>query len=97
MYYDLFWFMMPGLDFLLDSSQAQDSQNLVVERREERNVAPVTMNAFELISTSQGLNLNSLFEKQMVWLNLKNKRKIVICRTLLVFCLLNWQVLTFPL
>ncbi|CAI0544911.1 unnamed protein product [Linum tenue] len=28
-------------------------------------VAPVTMNAFELISTSQGLNLSSLFEKQM--------------------------------
>ncbi|CAI0544821.1 unnamed protein product [Linum tenue] len=27
-------------------------------------VAPVTMNAFELISTSQGLNLSSLFEKQ---------------------------------
>ncbi|RWR88778.1 CBL-interacting serine/threonine-protein kinase 23-like protein isoform X1 [Cinnamomum micranthum f. kanehirae] len=36
--------------------------NLVVERREER---PVMMNAFELISTSQGLNLGTLFEKQM--------------------------------
>ncbi|KAM1762090.1 hypothetical protein ACFX12_004779 [Malus domestica] len=46
-------------------NESEDSKNLVVERREERNVAPVTMNAFELISTSQGLNLNSLFEKQM--------------------------------
>lgn len=46
-------------------------QNLVVERREEGPVAPVTMNAFELISTSQGLNLSTLFEKQMVCLNLK--------------------------
>ncbi|KAJ8627242.1 hypothetical protein MRB53_020549 [Persea americana] len=36
--------------------------NLVVERREAR---PVMMNAFELISTSQGLNLGTLFEKQM--------------------------------
>jgi len=45
----------------------QDSQNLVVERREEEgHVAPATMNAFELISKSQGLNLSSLFEKQMV-------------------------------
>lgn len=41
----------------------QDSANLVVERRDER---PATMNAFELISTSQGLNLGILFEKQMV-------------------------------
>lgn len=42
-----------------------DTHNLVVESREERPVLPVTMNAFELISTSQGLNLSSLFEKQM--------------------------------
>ncbi|KAG5006519.1 hypothetical protein AAZX31_09G084600 [Glycine max] len=54
----------------LDSifSDSTDSQNLVVERREEgpmAPVAPVTMNAFELISKSQGLNLSSLFEKQM--------------------------------
>lgn len=42
-----------------------DPQNLVVERREEGPVAPVSMNAFELISTSQGLNLSTLFEKQM--------------------------------
>ncbi|XP_062161137.1 CBL-interacting serine/threonine-protein kinase 23 isoform X1 [Alnus glutinosa] len=42
-----------------------DSGELVVERREEGPVAPVTMNAFELISTSQGLNLSTLFEKQM--------------------------------
>lgn len=43
-----------------------------MERREEGHVpvAPVTMNAFELISTSQGLNLSTLFEKQMVCLTL---------------------------
>ncbi|KAF3510978.1 hypothetical protein F2Q69_00008453 [Brassica cretica] len=41
------------------------SQNLVVERREEELRTPVTMNAFELISTSKGLNLGLLFEKQM--------------------------------
>lgn len=48
--------------------QSMLSGNLVVERREERPVAPTpptAMNAFELISTSQGLNLGSLFEKQM--------------------------------
>ncbi|XP_054801131.1 CBL-interacting serine/threonine-protein kinase 23-like [Prosopis cineraria] len=44
---------------------SSDSENLVVERREEAPAAPLTMNAFELISTSQGLNLSSLFEKQM--------------------------------
>ncbi|XP_059440198.1 CBL-interacting serine/threonine-protein kinase 23-like [Corylus avellana] len=42
-----------------------DSAELVVEKREEGPVAPITMNAFELISTSQGLNLSTLFEKQM--------------------------------
>ncbi|CAH9106729.1 unnamed protein product [Cuscuta epithymum] len=36
----------------------------VVERREELPAAPLSMNAFELISRSQGLNLSSLFEKQ---------------------------------
>lgn len=41
----------------------QDATNLVVERRDEK---PVPMNAFDLISTSQGLNLGTLFEKQMV-------------------------------
>ncbi|CAN0921601.1 CBL-interacting serine/threonine-protein kinase 23 [Linum grandiflorum] len=49
-------------------NDSADSRNLVVERREDGPigpVAPVTMNAFELISTSQGLNLSSLFEKQM--------------------------------
>ncbi|CAA0842357.1 CBL-interacting serine/threonine-protein kinase 23 [Striga hermonthica] len=47
-------------------NESTDSLNLVVERREERTAtAPVAMNAFELISTSQGLNLSSLFEKQM--------------------------------
>lgn len=49
----------------------QHSGNLVVERREEHVASqnPVTMNAFELISTSQGLNLGTLFEKQMVRLS----------------------------
>ncbi|KAL6991547.1 CBL-interacting serine/threonine-protein kinase 23 [Sarracenia purpurea var. burkii] len=42
-----------------------DTTNLVVERREERPANPASMNAFELISKSQGLNLSSLFEKQM--------------------------------
>ncbi|KAJ6331922.1 hypothetical protein OIU76_010325 [Salix suchowensis] len=45
-------------------NESMDSQNLVVERREQGFIgpmAPVTMNAFELISTSQGLNLSSLF------------------------------------
>lgn len=44
----------------------QDSGSLVVERKEEGSKAPLAMNAFELISKSQGLNLSSLFEKQMV-------------------------------
>ncbi|XP_058199750.1 CBL-interacting serine/threonine-protein kinase 23 isoform X2 [Rhododendron vialii] len=44
-------------------NESGDSPNLVVERREER--PPVSLNAFELISKSQGLNLSSLFEKQM--------------------------------
>ncbi|KAK1304276.1 CBL-interacting protein kinase 23 [Acorus calamus] len=42
--------------------ESGESTNLVVERREPR---PLAMNAFELISTSQGLNLGTLFEKQM--------------------------------
>lgn len=46
-------------------NESADSPNLVVERREERPTTPLTMNAFELISTSQGLNLSSLFEKHM--------------------------------
>lgn len=47
----------------------QATDNLVVERREDRSASlasPVTMNAFELISKSRGLNLATLFEKQMV-------------------------------
>ncbi|XP_021763838.1 CBL-interacting serine/threonine-protein kinase 23-like [Chenopodium quinoa] len=54
------------IDAIFDQSML--SGNLVVERREERTVVPqppAAMNAFELISTSQGLNLGSLFEKQM--------------------------------
>ncbi|XP_051128204.1 CBL-interacting serine/threonine-protein kinase 23-like [Andrographis paniculata] len=47
-------------------NESTESPNLVVERREERPPAvPATMNAFELISRSRGLNLSSLFEKQM--------------------------------
>ncbi|KAK4751166.1 hypothetical protein SAY87_004648 [Trapa incisa] len=46
-------------------NESGDVGNLVVERREERSSAPVAMNAFELISKSQSLNLRSLFEKQM--------------------------------
>uniref|UniRef100_J3MIL3 non-specific serine/threonine protein kinase n=1 Tax=Oryza brachyantha TaxID=4533 RepID=J3MIL3_ORYBR len=42
-------------------NESGDQAQLVVERREER---PSVMNAFELISTSQGLNLGTLFEKQ---------------------------------
>ncbi|XP_068654012.1 CBL-interacting protein kinase 23-like isoform X1 [Aristolochia californica] len=43
-------------------NESGEGGNLVVEKREER---PLLMNAFELISTSQGLNLGKLFEKQM--------------------------------
>ncbi|XP_012449453.1 CBL-interacting serine/threonine-protein kinase 23 isoform X3 [Gossypium raimondii] len=46
-------------------NESRDSRNLV-EQCEEGSVVPATMNAFELISTSQGLNLSSLFEKQMM-------------------------------
>ncbi|KAK2989968.1 hypothetical protein RJ640_004131, partial [Escallonia rubra] len=54
---------LDDVDAIFDESG--ESPNLVVERREDRPPVPVTMNAFELISTSQGLNLSSLFEKQM--------------------------------
>ncbi|KAH9796317.1 CBL-interacting serine/threonine-protein kinase 23 [Citrus sinensis] len=63
-------FEQPNIDLDdVDSifNESMDSRNLVVERREEGPVAPLTMNAFELISTSQGLNLSSLFEKQMIF------------------------------
>ncbi|PSS11781.1 CBL-interacting serine/threonine-protein kinase [Actinidia chinensis var. chinensis] len=53
---------LDDVDAVFDESG--DTQNLVVERREER-ATPVSMNAFELISKSQGLNLSSLFETQM--------------------------------
>uniref|UniRef100_A0A9I9CFG7 non-specific serine/threonine protein kinase n=1 Tax=Cucumis melo TaxID=3656 RepID=A0A9I9CFG7_CUCME len=46
-------------------NETGDSGSLVVERKEEGSKSPLTMNAFELISKSQGLNLSSLFEKQM--------------------------------
>ncbi|XP_019058887.1 PREDICTED: CBL-interacting serine/threonine-protein kinase 23 isoform X2 [Tarenaya hassleriana] len=55
---------LDDVDAIFDESG--DSRNLVVERREVGASAPVSMNAFELISTSQGLNLGTLFEKQMV-------------------------------
>lgn len=45
--------------------ESVDSPKLVVERREVLPGAPLAMNAFELISRSQGLNLSSLFEKQV--------------------------------
>ncbi|XP_047327219.1 CBL-interacting serine/threonine-protein kinase 23-like [Impatiens glandulifera] len=51
------------IDAIFDESG--NLENLVVERRQEQTATPVAMNAFELISTSQGLNLSSLFEKQM--------------------------------
>ncbi|XXG68342.1 hypothetical protein AAC387_Pa06g1451 [Persea americana] len=51
---------LDDVNAIFDSSV--EPGNLVVEKREER---PVMMNAFELISTSQGLNLGTLFEKQM--------------------------------
>ncbi|KAF9621448.1 hypothetical protein IFM89_021520 [Coptis chinensis] len=50
---------LDDVDAIFD--ECGDSGNLVVESREDR---PVAMNAFELISTSQGLNLSTLFEKQ---------------------------------
>ncbi|KAD3068876.1 hypothetical protein R6Q59_017130 [Mikania micrantha] len=50
-------------------NEAGDAALLVVEKRDERPAQPVTMNAFELISKSQGLNLSSLFEKQMGLVN----------------------------
>ncbi|GFY88817.1 CBL-interacting protein kinase 23 [Actinidia rufa] len=53
---------LDDVDAIFDESG--DTQNLVVERREERATS-VFMNAFELISKSEGLNLSSLFEKQM--------------------------------
>ncbi|KAL5713446.1 cAMP-dependent protein kinase [Ranunculus cassubicifolius] len=43
-------------------SESGDSGKLVSPKREDR---PITMNAFELISTSEGLNLGSLFEKSV--------------------------------
>ncbi|CAK8534529.1 unnamed protein product [Lathyrus sativus] len=54
---------LDDVNFIFNGSL--DSDNSVVERHEVGPVAPVTMNAFELISKSQGLNLSSLFEKQM--------------------------------
>ncbi|GAB4829383.1 CBL-interacting serine/threonine-protein kinase 23 [Ancistrocladus abbreviatus] len=62
-------FRLDDVDAIFD--QSMQSGNLVVERREEHPAppaspaTPATMNAFELISTSQGLNLGTLFEKQM--------------------------------
>ncbi|KAK3030009.1 hypothetical protein RJ639_038108, partial [Escallonia herrerae] len=44
----------------LRKGSAEESPNLVLERREDRPWVPVTMNAFEIISTNQGLNLTEL-------------------------------------
>ncbi|KAH9747989.1 CBL-interacting serine/threonine-protein kinase 23 [Citrus sinensis] len=56
-------FEQPNID--LDDVDSIFNESMVRLVREEGPVAPLTMNAFELISTSQGLNLSSLFEKQM--------------------------------
>ncbi|KAI3723121.1 hypothetical protein L2E82_34483 [Cichorium intybus] len=45
---------------------AEDSPIHVVDWRDEKPTQPVTMNAFELIPKCQGLDLSSLFEKQMI-------------------------------
>lgn len=45
----------------IDAVFSDSEERLVTERKEK----PVSMNAFELISRSQGLNLENLFEKQM--------------------------------
>jgi len=39
----------------------------VSEQREAKELGPSMMNAFELITLSQGLNLSALFETQQVW------------------------------
>ncbi|XP_031505253.1 CBL-interacting protein kinase 23 isoform X2 [Nymphaea colorata] len=51
---------LDDVDTVFDESM--NPGNLVIERKEGR---PMLMNAFQLISTSQGLNLSSLFEKHM--------------------------------
>ncbi|XP_074568160.1 CBL-interacting protein kinase 23-like isoform X2 [Curcuma longa] len=43
-------------------NESRELSEMVIEKREEK---PVVMNAFELISKSQGFNLSTLFEKQM--------------------------------
>ncbi|XP_042432300.1 CBL-interacting protein kinase 23-like isoform X2 [Zingiber officinale] len=47
---------------ILDPDPLTELSDMVVERHEEK---PVAMNAFELISKSQGFNLGTLFDKQM--------------------------------
>ncbi|CAN6824642.1 unnamed protein product [Brassica oleracea] len=66
---------LDDVDAIFDESG--ESQKLVVERREEGLRTPVTRNAFELISTSKGLNLGSLFEKQMVKFTSDELRRIM--------------------
>ncbi|CDY49976.1 BnaC03g76160D [Brassica napus] len=62
---------LDDVDAIFDESG--ESQKLVVERREEGLRTPVTRNAFELISTFKGLNLGSLFEKQMGLVKMKTQ------------------------
>lgn len=72
--------MLRLVDMTFLMLQATDS--LVVERREDRSASlasPVTMNAFELISKSRGLNLATLFEKQMVGYGLSFSPNILSC------------------
>ncbi|XAR59378.1 Non-specific serine/threonine protein kinase [Bertholletia excelsa] len=49
-------------------NESGECLNLVTEKQEEQPAMPVSLNAFELISKSQALNLSSLFEKQMGFL-----------------------------
>ncbi|KAH7443923.1 hypothetical protein KP509_02G056100 [Ceratopteris richardii] len=49
----------------LDTVFDDDLERLVDEQRELKISRPTALNAFELISFNQGLNLSSLFEKEM--------------------------------
>lgn len=42
-------------------------EQFVKEQREVKDVGPSLMNAFELISLSQGLNLSALFDRRQVY------------------------------
>lgn len=42
-------------------------EQYVSEQIEEKDTGPLMMNAFELITLSQGLNLSALFDRRQVW------------------------------